>query len=50
MTQELRAEGTCSYFVKKLITLSLDGTDKQREMASALLSEIQAKVDLHGSF
>lgn len=32
------------YFVKRLITLALDRKDKEREMASSLLSNLYAEV------
>lgn len=32
------------YFVKRLLTLALDRKDKEREMASSLLSNLYAEV------
>jgi hypothetical protein len=34
------------YFVKRLVTLALDRKDKEREMASSLLSNLYAEVRL----
>lgn len=34
------------YFVKRLITLALDRKDKEREMASSLLSNLYAEVSI----
>lgn len=35
------------YFVKRLITLALDRKDKEREMASSLLSNLYAEVRVY---
>jgi programmed cell death protein 4 len=36
------------YFVKRLVTLALDRKDKEREMASSLLSNLYAEVGYNG--
>lgn len=42
---DLGAPGNMAhYFVKKLVTLALDRKDREREMASVLLSSLYAEV------
>lgn len=42
--EELGASHLAHYFVKRLITTALDRKDREREMASTLLSSLYAEV------
>ena len=45
--EELGAPSTMAhYFVKKLVMLALDRKDREREMASVLLSSLYAEVNM----